>query len=367
MKLKRLIPAILFVCLPLLVPAAETTSTSAASATAAATVGSQIQFDSPVYDFKTVNVGDLVKHVFTFTNTGDALLVVSNVQPSCGCTTAGAWSKEVEPGKTGTVPIQFNSSSYSGSVAKTVTVTSNDKQHPSLTLQIKGTVWRPIDVSPQNAVLNIPPEGSQEATTTLHIVNNTAEPVTLEQPQCDKSAFTAELKTVQPGKEFQLIVKTVPPLEHGSVQGMISIKTSSTNAPMLKIFALANVQPVVAVVPPQVFLAAGALPRPLTSVISIRNNAKNPLQLSDAAVNARGVEAKLMETQPGRQFTVNLTFPAGFEVSGTNVALTLKTSRPELKEIRVPIYQPASPVHVAHASAQTNQISTSTIKTGGAN
>jgi hypothetical protein len=364
MKLKGLILGLLIVLRPAAVPAAETPPATPATAAPVAASGPQIQFDSLVYNFDRVDAGEMVKHVFTFTNTGDALLVISNVQPSCGCTTAGAWSKEVEPGKGGTVPIQFNSSSYSGPVTKTVTVTCNDKKQPSLTLQIKGTVWRAIDVTPQNAVMNIAPEASQEATTTLRILNNTSDPLTLEQPQSDKPAFTAELKTVQPGKEFQLIVKTVPPIGPGNVQGTISLKTSSTNTPVLKIIALAIIQPVVSVVPPQVFLAAGALSRPLTSVISIRNNGKEPLQLSDAVVNAPGVDVQLKETQPGRQFTVNVTFPAGFEVPNDKVALTMKSSRADFKEIRVPIYQARRPVNVLGASAQTNQAAA--VKTAGA-
>jgi len=40
-----------------------------------------------------------------------------------------------------------------------------------------------------------------------------------------------------------LIVKTVPPLVVGMAQGQITLKTSSTNLPVLIVPALANVQP----------------------------------------------------------------------------------------------------------------------------
>ena len=58
-------------------------------------IGPKIAFETPVYDFGKVKSGDLVKHTFTFTNTGDELLILTNVQPSCGCTTAGEWTKKV--------------------------------------------------------------------------------------------------------------------------------------------------------------------------------------------------------------------------------------------------------------------------------
>src|SRR5713101_411491 len=101
-----------------------------AAAPSTNSAGPKIQFATPQYDFGKAKAGEPVKYTYFFTNTGDATLVVSNVQPSCGCTTAGEWSRETAPGKTGTIPVQFNSANYSGNVFKTITVTSNDRDLP---------------------------------------------------------------------------------------------------------------------------------------------------------------------------------------------------------------------------------------------
>jgi hypothetical protein len=115
--------------------------------------GPTIQFDNPLFDFGTVTAGDLVKHTFVFTNTGAEVLILTNVQPGCGCTTAGEWTHQVAPGKTGTIAVHFNSSNFNGQVLKSVTVTSNDKSHPSVALQIKGstslTSWTSRSRSPR--------------------------------------------------------------------------------------------------------------------------------------------------------------------------------------------------------------------------
>src|SRR6266581_4292762 len=171
-----------------------------------AAIGPKIQFETPVYDFGKVKSGEMVKHTFVFTNTGDELLILTNVQPSCGCTTAGEWTHQVEPGKTGTIPIQFNSANYGGQVLKTVTVTSNDKSQPSFGLQVKGTVWKPIDVQPTFAVINIPPDTQTNMTTKVHIVNNMEEPITLSAPESNNKGITAELKTNTVGKDFDMII-----------------------------------------------------------------------------------------------------------------------------------------------------------------
>jgi hypothetical protein len=84
------------------------------------------QFDLTMFDFGKVNQGEVVKHEFVFTNTGTATLEITAVRPGCGCTTAGIWDKLVEPGKTGIIPLQFNSANFGGKVFKSATVTCSD-------------------------------------------------------------------------------------------------------------------------------------------------------------------------------------------------------------------------------------------------
>ena len=134
--------------------------------------------------------GDPVKYTYVFTNAGDQLLELSGVQ-ACGCITANL-TRKVEPGKTGTVPISFNSAGYSGPVTKAISVTCNDKTNPRPVLQFKGTIWKPIDVIPQFAVLNLTADAPLASATVL-ITNNMPEPITLSAPQCSNPAFAAEL------------------------------------------------------------------------------------------------------------------------------------------------------------------------------
>src|SRR6266540_7073090 len=103
--------------------------------------GPKIQFAGTVYDFGKIGAGELVKHEFVFTNIGAATLEIKDVRPGCGCTTAGTWDKKVEPGKTGVIPLQFNSTGFSGSVTKSATVTCNDPGQSNLVLQLNAKIW----------------------------------------------------------------------------------------------------------------------------------------------------------------------------------------------------------------------------------
>src|SRR5204862_5919739 len=125
------------------------TPPAAAPAAPAAVQGPspKIVFDTPIFDFGRARAGDPVKHTFVFTNTGDAALEITAVRPGCGCTTAGEWTKKVEPGKTGSIPIAVNVAATwpAGAIIKVVHVDSNDRSQPQVQLQVKGMVWKPID------------------------------------------------------------------------------------------------------------------------------------------------------------------------------------------------------------------------------
>src|SRR5664279_1744723 len=174
---------------------AQPTSTPPPTVTSATNaVGPKIQFAVPVYDFGRMRAGDPVRYTFVFTNTGDQMLILNSVQPQCGCTTAGEWTKQVEPGKTGSIPIQVNTLGYNGMVVKQVTVTCNAKPQPTVFLQLRGTLYKPIDFYPPMAVINIPPD-SQAGSVMVTITNNTAQPLMLAAPESNNRMFDAELVT----------------------------------------------------------------------------------------------------------------------------------------------------------------------------
>lgn len=116
------------------------TPVNAQAATAAdpTTLGS-FGFPEMEYDFGAINEGQVVEHLFTFTNNGQAPLVISNITASCGCTSPDWTKTPVKPGEEGFVKVVFNSANKSGAQAPTVSIQANT--NPTVTrLRLKGTV-----------------------------------------------------------------------------------------------------------------------------------------------------------------------------------------------------------------------------------
>ncbi|WP_306643621.1 DUF1573 domain-containing protein [Sanyastnella coralliicola] len=99
---------------------------SSASGEGADTKLPEITFDVPEFDYGTIAEGEVVRHNFEFENTGDAPLLISKVESTCGCTVMKDWPKEpIQPGENGEIVVEFNSSKREGSQRKKITVLAN--------------------------------------------------------------------------------------------------------------------------------------------------------------------------------------------------------------------------------------------------
>ncbi len=98
-----------------------------------------ITFDQTTLDYGTVKPGSDGNRVFTVKNTGDKPLIISAVQPSCGCTTP-EWSKDaILPGKTGVIKVHYDTNRQ-GQFLKMIQVMSNDPENSRSVINIKGNV-----------------------------------------------------------------------------------------------------------------------------------------------------------------------------------------------------------------------------------
>ena len=300
----------------------------------------KIQFAMPIHDFGRIKVNEPAKCNFIFTNTGQAMLEITAVNPGCGCTTAGEWTRKVEPGKTGNIPIQFNGVGAPGPFGKAMSVTCNDPAQPTVSLQIKGVLWKPIEVNPQYAVFNVTAESVSNATSIVRIINNEETPLTFSAPECNNPYFTAVVKTNVPGKEFEVTIRPVPPLPGNNTGGAFTLKTSSSNAPIIQINTAAMMMPTLALNPPSIVLPPPPNTNNVRPVIYVRNNGTSPFRLSDPVVNAKGVDVQIKEIEPGRYASLTLTFPPEFTITpGEKIHLNVKTGLAHSPNFEVPVFQ----------------------------
>lgn len=302
--------------------------------------GPVISFDNPDYNFGKISQGEPIRHDFAIKNTGDETLNITDVHPSCGCTTAGSWPHELAPGASGIIPIEIHSANLGGDVTKTVTVTSNDKHSPTI-LKLMGKIFKSIELQPSYAMFHLISGSTNVAPAVVKIFNRTEEPLKILSAKSDSPAFTVgEVKTVTEGKEFEISVTAEPPLDR-SANGTIVVTTSVSNS-VVRIPAYLTVQQAIWVQPRAITVPAN-LPKDMQENIQIYSMRQTDT-FSDATSSDDRVTVTLTNSMPGRSvYLLRATIPAGYQANpGHPAFITVKTTDAKQPLVTIPI-QVASP------------------------
>ena len=103
-------------------------------------------FDEESYDFGDISQGERVEHSFTFTNNGDADLIISSATGSCGCTVPSYPKEPVKPGQKSEVLVVFDSNGKKGAQHKRVTIVANTNPNKTV-IAIMSNVLAPEEES----------------------------------------------------------------------------------------------------------------------------------------------------------------------------------------------------------------------------
>ncbi len=105
----------------------------------------QITFDKTTHDYGSIAEADgNAECTFSFTNTGDAPLIITRAAASCGCTKPTYPTEPIAPGEGGEISVTYRATGRPGAFSKRITLYTNTPEDKTV-LIIKGTVI-PISV-----------------------------------------------------------------------------------------------------------------------------------------------------------------------------------------------------------------------------
>lgn len=89
----------------------------------------EIKFNQLTHNFgKFSESSPVVSCEFTYTNVGNAPLIINQAMASCGCTVPEYTKQPVQPGKTGKIKVTYNGAGkFPGHFKKSITVRTNGK------------------------------------------------------------------------------------------------------------------------------------------------------------------------------------------------------------------------------------------------
>jgi hypothetical protein len=222
----------------------------------AALAGPEITIEEKSFDAGPVERGTRIEHVFQYRNTGDQVLKIMSVRPSCGCTVAREYDREILPGGEGALPISLDTTKFRGSISKTITVSSNAENLGRMVLQVKASVIMPLEVLPNERVY-VNARAGQEVVRSL-LLRPQREGLEVTGVSSDNDLLTVALESIeivepegldklaarlQPREgDLWLRIKLSDAAPVGVTQATVRLATSDPEVPKVDVFVRANVR-----------------------------------------------------------------------------------------------------------------------------
>lgn len=271
--------------------------------------GGRISFDETSFDFGQIEQGKEFTHDFVIRNKGTGLLTIQDAVSSCGCTVALPQSREIAVGSSSTIKVTFKSLSFSGPVAKTVTVRSNDAAQPAVTIDIRANVQPFYVIEP--SVLNLGDiergKGAERDVTVRQFKN---QPFKIERLQVSHPDLKAAFTPIEGsnGSAYRIHVSLSSKRNAGPFSFSVIAVTDRLDIPHPMLILGGNIIGPVRVWPPAIFLgqSRGNVPfKPQT--ITVKNNAAHPVEIKSVDAGDPGLQTKVETVTPGVEYHIELS------------------------------------------------------------
>lgn len=317
----------------------------------------EIKFGELLHDWGTIP-DDAKKSVdFKFTNVGPGMLTIMETKGSCGCTVPALAKKVYGPGESGAITVEFNPHNRRGPQHTTVTVSTDDPQHPTVILEIKGEVKPVVSFEPQMVSIGVVPRGTPKTFSTKIVSRVTDLRFLSATPNMGMlEAKLGEPKRVEIGGETMLevpldvTVKADAPV--GPVVGNVSVRTSDPNR-ILNLMVSGEVTGDVQVVPANIQLGRLAFNQPINHVVRLMSRNGKPFKIvkiteqtkmspffSDATSTEREVKAVIEEDKSVKPsaWIVRLSATAPAAQVAARGELRIETDLAEERFVLVPYF-----------------------------
>lgn len=97
-------------------------------------------FEKKEINFGELRPGEKANCDFVLTNAGKSTLFIRKTKASCGCTAVTLGDQSLEAGKSTTIRATFDSTGKTGRQFKSITIITNDPEHPETILTLNGSI-----------------------------------------------------------------------------------------------------------------------------------------------------------------------------------------------------------------------------------
>ncbi len=144
---------------------------------------------------------------FEFTNNSDKPITITKSDPGCSCVSVQVSEGKLRygPGESGTIRAKFDMTNFSGTVDKMILLFLNDDpaDRPSQILKLKVNIPVLVGVEPKTVKWDLGAKGEPQ---TIQIKMIEGQTIHVTAIRSSSEAFACELKTLEDGKHYELVV-----------------------------------------------------------------------------------------------------------------------------------------------------------------
>lgn len=295
-----------------------------------------IHFDSFNHDFGRITPDRKVSAKYRVTNTGNAVLSISQVRPSCGCTATvlGKWS--INPGESTELEATFDPRGYRGQVRKSIEVLCNDPKTPAVTLTFETEVVQEVMPSQDAVYFNTARTASGHAT--VRYASGNGEPVKITEARAPGAPFLA-LSWRQDGKDALLDVgfngRAVPKGQFRGVE-TVTVRFTSAHVPQLPLDVQWELKSSV-VANPASLVFEGSAGTDLRDKLVLKQADGRAFRVTGMSCSLPQVRVEGLMQKAAPQQELSIVMPASMKAGRYSETLALTTDDPDQPELTIRI------------------------------
>lgn len=275
--------------------------------------GFSMTIENEEFEFGEVDEGAEIKHSFSIQNLGTETIQILEVKPTCGCTIAEDYDKEILPGKKGQIPVTLKTKGFKNEVTKLIRVKTNVPGKENLTLILKGVIKVAVGISPNLLWMEEITDKNISVTKSFKITNYQEKSLKILEitPKNDKTQI--EINETKPGREFEISVTINPPYRNEHVTEELVIKTDAEEASELIYNYSYYVPPLLRVYPKEIIIYPERLENSLDRRITILSKLKKNIAIREPKiVGDDRLTFSINEIKQGENVQIIISFPRGY-------------------------------------------------------
>jgi hypothetical protein len=314
------------------------THASEAPAPAQAQAAAAIVFDELEHDFGKVGADQTVKHTFKFKNTGDTTLVIGDIKTTCGCTGTLLSQREIAPGSDGSLEVSFHSGGSGGQRRKSIFVSSNDPQKPSVKLDIAANVVVPVEVRPRTVYWVA--EKNKKSMQAVELLYDPELKLRILGLELSSPAFSASYRPINKKDElgYTIDLSCNGSLPIGNFQEKLVILTDNPEHPKLEVALRGKVAGPVKVIPDAVALGVVKADQLPVRTVRVYSTSKSDFAITAVESSNPMLSYELNREDGSNRYEINVKLTQLPPTGAFSEKLTIKTNDPSDAVIIVPVY-----------------------------